>query len=326
MMTLPDTHILKQRAAQTQSQHGPQAKRLILLHTGAVLALNILALLLTWLLDWRIESTGGLGDMQIRAALTTAQLTLQFASVFLLPFWQIGWTYVILKFSRGQSSLPADLLMGFRRLGPVLRLTLLKSLIFTGLMVAGIYAGYFMILATPVSAPLTDAMLSTADPEVMYSALMEAIQQIEKPLLLACGGYCLVICIPFFYRFRLAEYYLLDHAELGARTALRASRRMMRGNTWRMVKLDLSFWWFWLLSALAMTVSYGNELLPMAGISLPVSGAAASILAFALFIPCQLLLYRSCKVYVDATYAAAYEALSSPAQPDTSVSFPSIQE
>lgn len=325
-MTLPNISTLKQRSADALAPHVQPAKRLITLHTGAVLALNFLVLLMTVLMDRGMESAGGLSGMQTRSILTTAQLTLQFAMTVVLPFWQISWLYVMLKFYRGNCAEPADFLTGFRKFGPVLRLTILRILIFTGLIVAGMYAGYFIILGTPLAAPLAEVILSTTDPDAMYDAAMLAMEQMEVPLLLIGGGISLVLCAPFFYRFRLAEYFLLDHSELGARTALRASRRMMRGNAWHMFKLDLSFWWFWLLSALITAVGYADMLLPLLGINLPIPEDIAFIGAFVLSIPLQLLLYRCCKLRVDTAYVAAYEALNPPAQPSVSVSFPAPQE
>ena len=313
-MTLPNISTLKQQGKQALSAHERQAKKLITLHTGAVLAASLLVLLVTMLLDYGIASTGGLQGMQTRSILTTLQLVLQFAMTIALPFWQISWLYIMLRFYRGNCAEASDLLVGFRNFKSVLRLTLLKGLIFAGLIFAGVYAGYFVILATPLATPLMEAMLSTADEEAMQFAIAAAMEQLQLPILLVGGSISLLLCAPFFYRFRQAEYFLLEHSTLGARTALRASRRMMRGNAWRMLKLDLSFWWFWLLSVLTSSVAYADILLPLLGVELPIPEAITFIGAFVVSIPLQLLLYRNCKLQVDATYAAAYEALNPPAQ------------
>ena len=325
-MTLPEISLLKQRGSEALAPHCQRAKKLITLHTVAVLALNFLVLLMTVLWDRGIVSTDGLRGMQTRSILTTVQLVLEYAMLILLPFWQISWLYVVLKFYRGNRAETSDFLTGFRKLGPVLRLTILKSLIFTGLIFAGVYAGYFVILATPLANPLMEVIATSTDPEAMYDAAMLAMEQIEVPILLIGCGISLLLCIPFFYRFRLAEYFLLDNPDFGARAALRASRRMMRGNAWRMAKLDLSFWWFWLLSVLTAAIAYADLLLPLLGVNLPIPEDIAFIGAFVLSAPAQLLLYRGCKLRVDTTYAAAYEALIPPAQPSVSVSFPAPQE
>ena len=321
-MTLPDNSTLKQRAAEMLAPHQQQAKKLILIHTGAILALNFLVLLLSVLLERGISTTGGLRGIQLRSILSTAQAVLEFGLMIVLPFWQISWLYMILKFARGNCAQPNDLFIGFQRFRPVLRLSLLKGLIFFGLIFAGVYAGYFVILATPLADPLMEAMMSTADEEAMYLAFSEALTQLELPIMLIGSGISLLLCAPFFYRFRQAEYFLMDHPKLGARVALRASRQLMRGNGWRMVKLDLSYWWFWILSLLVMVVSYADMLLPKLGFSLPLPDDILFLAAFALSVPLQLLLYRSCKVQVDATYAAAYLSLIPPEQPPTPVAFP----
>ena len=322
-MTLPDISTLKQRAADTLAPHQPQAKKLILIHTGAILALNFLVLLLSVLLERGISNTGGLRGIQIRSMLETAQMVLTFGLMIVLPFWQISWLYMMLKFARGNCAQPDDLLVGFRKFGPVLRLSLLKGLIFFGLVFAGVYAGYFVILATPMADPLMEAMMTpNISDEAMYLAFSEALAQLELPIMLIGGGISLLLCAPFFYRFRQAEYFLMDHPKLGARVALRASRQLMRGNGWRMVKLDLSYWWFWILSLLVMVVSYADMLLPKLGISLPLPEDITFLAAFVLSVPLQLLLYRNCKVQVDATYAEAYLSLIPPEQPPAPVAFP----
>ena len=247
---------------------------------------------------------------------------MEYAMLILLPFWQISWIYITLKFSRGESAAPADFWKGFRIFRPVIRLTILKALIFAGLIIAGVYAAYFIIIATPLATPLLEAMVSTNDAEAMSTAIMDAMAQIELPLILMGGGISLLLCAPFFYRFRVAEYFLLDHPELGARVALRASRQLMRGNGWRMVKLDLSYWWFWLLSGLVAAVAYADVLLPSFGIQLPMRTDIAFFVAYLVSIPLQLLLYRCCKVSVDITYATAYLSLIPPEQPPVTVAFP----
>ncbi len=325
-MTLPNSRALKQRAKETLAPHEQIAKRLITWHTGVILALNFLVLLFNVLLDRSMESAGGLSGMRTRSILTTAQFTLQIVVAVVLPFWQISWLHIILKFARSNCGKPADFLVGFSNFGPVFRLMLLKGLIFAGLIFAGVYAGYFVILATPLANPLMEVIVTATDSDAMYEAAMKAMEQIEVPILLIGGGISLVLCAPFFYRFRLAEYFLLDNPDFGARTALRASRRMMRGNAWSMLKLDLSFWWFWLLSALVASIAYADVLLPMLNIPLPISGDIAFIGAFVLSIPLELLLFRTCKVHVDATYAFAYEALTPPPQPTIHAPAPNTQE
>lgn len=298
-MILPSSRDLKQRAATVLAPHSREVKKLILIHTAAVLALTLALMLIHYALDHGIESTGGLSDIGTRAMLTTAQMVLQLFQMVAVPFWQISWLYIILKFSRGTCAATTDLLEGFRRFLPFLRLTLLKGLLFAGLIVAGVYIGYSLLLLTPFAALLMEA----------------ATEQIQVPLLVIGSIAALALCLPFFYRFRMAEYFLLDNADLGAMTALRASRRLMRGNAWRMVRLDLSFWWFWLLDALVSMIAYLDMLLPLFGITLPVSEDVSFFGAFILYIPCQLLLYWLCKPRVDATYAAAFDAVTPPPQP-----------
>ena len=166
--------------------------------------------------------------------------------------------------------------------------------------------------------------MSTTDTEVMAEEIYIAINNLMLPMLLI-GGLCsLLICFPFFYRFRQAEYFLMENTDLGARTAMRASRRLMRGNYLHMLRLDLSFWWFWLFEGLIMLVAYADMLLPALGIVLPIPEELIMISAYVLYGLCQILLYYLCKAKVDATYVKAYDALTPPPQPPIQTVYPSL--
>ena len=86
-MILPSSRDLKQRAATVLAPHSREVKKLILIHTAAVLALTLALMLIHYALDHGIESTGGLSDIGTRAMLTTAQMVLQLFQMVAVPFW-----------------------------------------------------------------------------------------------------------------------------------------------------------------------------------------------------------------------------------------------
>ena len=51
-----------------------------------------------------------------------------------------------------------------------------------------------------------------------------------------------------FYRYRLADYLMLDHPEYSVMQCLSLSRMAMKGHNWELFKLDLSFLGWWVLS------------------------------------------------------------------------------
>ena len=120
------------------------------------------------------------------------------------------------------------------------------------------------------------------------------------------------MAIPFFYRFRLAQFLLLDSKETGAFAAMRASSRLMRGNSMHLFKLDLSFWWFYALDLLVTAICYADMLLAMLGIALPIDATFAFFATFVIYLAAQLALYWWRKNEVSTTYAYFYHVLSQP--------------
>ena len=312
-MDIPDSRSLKRAAADSLAQAKCDPKKLVMLHTAAVLLVSLVSLVPGFVLEGQIGVAGGLSGLGTRSVLKTVQQLLQLAQSVLLPFWQIGWLYVSLKLARGKEAGTADFIEGFHRFFPFLRLMLLKGLVFAGAALLAVYVGSFAISMSPLSTPVMQIMMSATDLEAAYPAITAEMEKLAIPMLLICGGLALAFALPFFYRFRLAEYYLLDQLALGAMTAMRGSRRMMRGNALKLLRLDLSFWWYWLLEIVVAAVGFADVLLPVVGITLPWSEEVGYFVSFLLYALCQLLLYYLCKAKVDVTYAQVYESLQPPA-------------
>lgn len=311
-MDMPNSRSLKQAAEDSLAQAKCNPKKLAVLHIAVVLLVSLVTLVLDFVLEAQVGAAGGLGGLGTRSVLKTAQQVLQMAQILLLPFWQIGWLYVTVKLARGKKTTTADFAQGFRHFFPFLRLMLLKMLIFAGIILLAVYVGSFAIAMSPLSSSAIYTMMNATDLEAAYPAIMAEMERIAIPMLLICGGLALAFVLPFFYRFRLAEYYLLDQPGLGARTALRGSRRMMRGNAWKLFRLDLSFWWFWLLEMAVTAVGFADIILPAMGVSLPWPEKVSYFGSFVLCGLCQMLLYYLCRAKVDVTYAQVYESLNPP--------------
>lgn len=282
--------------------HDP--KKLILIHTGASVALSLLLVLVNYFLEQQISGTGGLGGVGIRAILETVQTVLILGQTVALVFWQIGYSYVSLGISRGEDVGPGSLLEGFRRFGPVLRQRLIVTLLCSGLVFACVYGASIIVSMTPLTEPLLQAMEVGTE-----EALMAAMEEAMLPVIGISIVLMLAVVVPYYYRLRMADYALMDNFHPGAMASIRASRALMKGNRMTLFKLDLSFWWFYVLESLTMVVSYGDLILPMFGVSLPWSETFSSILFVALAYLCQLALYWWQGNEVHTTYANFYNAL-----------------
>ena len=113
-------------------------------------------------------------------------------------------------------------------------------------------------------------------------------------------------------RFRLAELWLMDHPQGGALAALQSSRMLMRGNWKALLRVDLSFWWYYLLVTVITAVGYLDVILALAGIPLPMEETVmffATIAAYCVLIT-ALSLWK--KAQVETSYVLAYEAIAHP--------------
>lgn len=302
----------------TQADFSP--KKLILIHTGAALLLSVLLMTVDYLLNRGIGATAGLGGMQTRAMLSTVQSVLQLAQTVALPFWQVGYLYAVLKIAKGETATPDSLLQGFRRFGSVLRLQLLTGIILMGLIMVCSYGAGILFALTPWGKSLVLALAVLGESSTQATdptELLEVLSQIPTELLLAvvlvfCGVF-LVMAVPIFFRMRFASYIIMD-GEKSALAAMRISRQITKGNCMNLLKLDFSFWWYYALEILLVTVCYGDMLLAELGVALPWSGTVSYFLCFGMYAVGQLALHYACRNQVEVTYAHAYGALRSPIQ------------
>jgi hypothetical protein len=91
----------------------------------------------------------------------------------------------------------------------------------------------------------------------------------------------------------------------------------MRRNRFALFRLDLNFWWYYLLQVLVLAVCYGDMLLPLVGITLPWSDTVSYFVFLSLSLALQFAVYYFFLNPVAVTYATAYEALLPKQQEET---------
>lgn len=287
--------------------------QVILLHTGVVLLLSLLLTGVDYILDQQIGTTGGLSGMGTRSILVTIQSLLRLTQAVVLPFWQIGYTFYSLQVARGQSSGISDLMEGFRRFGPILRLKALMAGMSFLLMLASAYASSFLFMMTPWAMPILQQMESMTATMMNEQELLESfavmLQDSIVPIMILFGLCFLAGGAFLFFRFRLAELWLMDHPEGGALKALRTSKRLMQGNWKAMFRIDLNFWWFYLLDLLVSILCYGDVILDALGMEMTTDAFGTYLLFFCLYVWAQMALYWWKRNEVAVTYAHAYLTL-----------------
>jgi len=298
----------------------PNHKKLVLLWAGICSALPLLARVIRFVLDLQIADTGGLSGIGLRSILSTAQSLFSIATSVLLPFWTLGYTAAVLRFSRKEPVGYPTLLEGFRRFGPVLRLMLLEMLLYAAICFICIQLGSMLLSFTPLADPvyqvLNDSQLLSG---VIDETTLQAATDAMMPILIICGILCIIVLIPVTYRLRLADLYIMDVPGCGALQAIRGSLRLMRRNCISLFRLDLSFWWFYLATVLLNLLCYGDVIFPMLGITLPFSADAAFFVFYIAALLAQFLLLYFFSNQVQTTYALFYGSLRTPPEEETSI-------
>lgn len=315
-MDIRDSRGLKASAAD-RLRRAPQAQRIILIWAGASAGLSLLVSFLSFLLSSQIELTGGLSGIGLRSVLSTAQSLLSLANMALAPFWSLGYTACVLRFVRQENAGPGDLLAGFRRFGPALRLMLLRYALYMGLAIGAVYLGSILLSMTPLALPMYEAMesnqeliLSGTVTEELLLSMMDAM----IPILIGCVVLYIILIIPVSYRLRLAEFRLMDEPKCGALMAMRDSNQLMRRRCVSLFKLDLSFWWYFLAELLAAALCYGDVFLPALGVTLPFGSDTAFFLFYVIGMAAQVALLYFRGNYVQTTYGVFYGTVSGPRQ------------
>lgn len=310
---------LKYSARESLASASYDPRKLIMFHTGITIAISLLGTVLNFLISKQIDNTGGLGGLGMRSMLSTLQSVLQVAVAVLLPFWEAGFCYATLRLARNEEAAPDSLLQGFRRFRPLLRVTLMQGLIYTLIGILSFFLSYYIFMLTPLSDPLFSIIENThldttmLQTEIMLDdATVLAITDAFVPMMVIWLVLFGVAAFFLSYRFRMATFLALEHPELRAMETLRLSTYQLRGNMVSLFKLDLSFWWFYLLNILFTALAYGDYVMALLGKPMPISADAAYFVFLILSLACQGGLFIWARNQVEVTYAKFYCATALP--------------
>ena len=307
--------VLRQRAEESLQAAAYDPRRLVLIHTAVSLGSSLLVAVLNFILSQKIADTSGLAGMGLQTMLATVQGVLDTVVMLALPFWNISLLFAALQWVRREYAGPGCLLQGFRRLGGVIGIKFVTGIIYFALGTAVFYVSLTVFMMTPFSRPMMEVfepyITESMTQEQLYALMTpELIAEASKhcvPALILFGVLFIIAAIPVFYRLRFAEFSVMD--DTSAIGAVIKSFQMTRRNAFRVFRLDLQFWWFYLLQFLSVALCYGDTILPMLGITFPFSDEVAFFLFYVLGVLCQGVLLWLAQASVSATYGEAYRAL-----------------
>ena len=321
-MDIRNRRDLRQRAADAVAANPGDPRLTLLVYVAATAFAGLLVAAMTTILDQRIANTGGLQNLGTQAILSTIRSTIPLVLVLAMMGLGLGRRGVALGLARRQAVEPRSLLMGFPRFGALLRTMILFGLLGYVLIMASVIVGSIIFMATPLSRDLLTIMVNAGlSGEEMYTALyndpafLEQMFNAMLPAYPIVGAVLLLLAAPFFYRFRMTSFCLLDGHRKGALKSIGESIRMTKGNCLSLLKLDLGFWWFYLCHWLCIAVAYGDALLPLIGVTLPWNDTASYFIFYAASLALEGLLYYFTLNKVQTTYALAYESIRPRPQP-----------
>lgn len=282
-------------------------RRLTLLHMGVTAAASLLTVLLELLTTALMADAGGLDGLSKRAFLSTVSTFFTFAVTVSMPFWSYGYTYTTLQLSRQENPTSGSLLRGFRRIGAIIGGLLLQSLLYTLVITLCLNVASTAWMITPAGMTIlenAEQIMSATDPEQMAQYM-----ELMIPVYILAAVVAIVPCLFLFYRLRLLPYSLMDGK--GPLRSLIESFRLMKGRVISYAKLDLHFWWYYLLQLLCAGLAWLDVGLSAMGLTLP---GDEQVWALVCYIGCcagQLLLAWYFQTEVAVTYATAYDEIHS---------------
>lgn len=270
MMNIRQPKTVRSVARELLSRAG-QLRQILLIYCGLLLASYLVTTGLNVGLDSMMSRSGGLGNLGTRSMLSTLQALLPLANTLVMLVLDLGLLAAMLRISRGQYTSPQTLRTGLARFFPMLRLILLQIPIYLALGVLAMYAALFFV------TPLSNAAMELLTPIVTAGAssqqMMDSLLADEAALMsffraiAPMYGIVLVLLlglmIPVSYRLGMAKLVILDDPRAGAFRAVSESLKMTRHNCMAFFKLDLSFWWYYLLTLLVSVLSMAESFLPL---------------------------------------------------------------
>lgn len=307
-MVIQNYRDIKARAKKTLSYTPWDVKKIVLVYSLVALCVSPLLTGINGLLLSAAENAQGLSGLGVTSMLETVSSVLNTAWMIFSMFWVPGILYCALQLLREQDPWPKGLLRGFTKWVSILKYNILVVLFIFALamfispvvsIVSLPFMGQFQEMLSAVPATEADmvAYLETLPTQQLFYAVM--------PMMILMFGAMFAVLIPLSYRVRLVNLLLLDEERLGVREAIRYSFRLTKGSCLQLLRLDLSFWWYYLLIFIV-------AVLPMASV-LPLfnsrSATAATLICDAAAAILGVGVHMLGLIKVNTANAVAYDHL-----------------
>ena len=301
-------------------------RKTVLVYIAITSLASLLVDILLTVLANKISQTGGLGSLGTRTTLSTISSVLPIVQMLLVLVIHLGYQKATMKVVRRQAVAPATLKEGLPALARLIRATLLMGGLYLILAIFAMYAASFIFTLTPLSNSFYNVVMPLlsegGDIYTLLASEPALLAQVAGAMLPVFPIFALIfvmVAAPFYYGYRMVNYCLLDERRMGARRAMRESARMMKGNRLSLLKMDLSFWRYFLAQGLIGCLLYHDVLLPIIGVTLPWPQMVSYYVFLVLYLVLAAVLYYFCMNRVETTYAAVYDHIRPKNEPTQGV-------
>lgn len=290
--------------------------KIVLIYAGLVLGLSGLATVVNYVLGLQMENLTGLSSFGKRTTLSSIRSMIPMVMSLVTLCLETGYLAVMLRVARGQYTSEQTLRLGFDRFWQLLRLSIFKAIRYGLVVFLSIYAGVMLFMALPVSRPAMAVLephlagLSVLNGEIVleeavYAQFLKAVW----PAYVICGILAAVAVVPMWYSYRMCSYLVIDKPGMGALMVMRQSKQMMRGNRLSLLKLDISYWWYYLALFAAHSIAYGDVLLPLLGVKLPGNADLWYFVFMVAYLGALFAVYYFLRSKVEVSYGLAYDCV-----------------
>lgn len=317
------------QAAGQRLEASPQKQQVMLLYCGIVLVQCAVITALNYLVDHLLGQAGGLGNLGQRTLLSTFAMVLPILHTLALLVLDVGLLNAMLRVARGQYISVHSLRMGLSRFWGVISCTFFRGLVCLAAGFAALNVAMVVFLASPLSSgmmKMLEPMLTeTTDTTVLVNELLsnEALTmeyiRTTLPLYLIFAAVFLVLLVPLLYRLRFSEYILIDNPRFGGFRASLESLRMTRRRWFPLLKLDIFFWWYHVLSLLVGLLSYMDLLPGLLGFAHAPATETTALVFYGLYLVAQVLVYYFFRPRLEVSFALLYEAYRPKEEPGQAV-------
>lgn len=311
-MSIPSAKYLKVKAA-NRLKTGKEPQKVVLIYAAILAAAALAGKLAGYLLDGQISQAVGLQGMNTRAVLSTATVVVTIAQLLLVEGLALGYCAAMLRIARGQYASGSTLKAGLERLWLLVRTRLLEGVILTAMSFALCMVVVNIYMLTPFSNRLVLSKMPLVEAGELTTEAMLSLWSTAYQVLLPVTVLYVVALIPLLWYFsavyRLVDYLLIEKPQLGALGALQESRRRMRGSMRMLLRVDLSFWWYYLLQAATKALLYPGLILAALGVTLSVSPTVFLVAALVIYLAADFAVRYFFSNRVAVTYALFYDSL-----------------